>query len=81
VTSIKQVLEYYSVASAHTIDKFLYIPSTATSDYDVDDFITNNPNLIPALAWICASKIMQITGQMDAAKYAMEQVKLSYQNL
>lgn len=80
-TSIKQVIEYYSVDTAHTIEKLLYIPSTATTDYDMDDWITNNPNLIDSLAWMCAGKIMQITGQMDAFKYALEQVKLSFQNL
>lgn len=76
-----RVLEYYSINTSHDIESLLYIPSTATTDYTVDNWIDDNPNLIDSLAWMCAGKIMQITGQLEAAKYAMEQVKLSYQNL
>ena len=73
---MKRVLEYYSVETAHTIEKLLYIPETIA-----EDFIAVNPNLVDSLAWMTASKIMQITGQADAAKLAQERVSQSYNNL
>jgi len=81
VTTMTRVVEYYSVNTSHVIEKLFYIPSVATTDYEMDDFIINNPHLLDSLAWMCAGKIMQITGQMDASKLAMEQVKLSFLNL
>jgi len=69
----KRVLEYFSVLSSHTIDKFLYIPETVA-----EDFVVVNPNLLDSLAWQCAGKIMQITGMMDAAKLAQERVIQSF---
>lgn len=73
---MKRVLEYYSVDTAHTVEKLLYIPETTA-----EDFIAVNPNLLDALAWMTASKIMQITGMSDAAKLAQERVTQSYTNL
>ena len=81
VTTMSRIVEYYSVDTSHVIEKLYYIPSVSTADYTMDDFIVNNPHLIDSLAWMCAGKIMQITGQMDAFKLAMEQVKLSFLNL
>ena len=81
VTTMSRVVEYFSVADSHVIEKLFYIPSAATADYLVDDFVINNPNLLDSLAWMCAGKIMQITGQNEAFKFSMEQVKLSYTNL
>lgn len=78
---MKNVIEYYSINTSHDIDHVFYIPNTFTTDYTFENWFTDNPNLVDALAWTCAGKIMQITGQMDAFKYAMEQVKLSFQNL
>lgn len=72
----KKVLEYYSIDSTHTIDKLFIIQEQAA-----ETFIVNNPNLMDSLAWMCASKILQITGMGDLSKAAMEQVKLSYNNL
>lgn len=72
----KRILEYYSVETSHNIDKFMYIPEQLA-----EDFITANPNLLDALAWMCAAKILQIIGMGEPAKMAMEQVTLSYNNL
>lgn len=72
----KRILEYYSVSSNNTIDKLLYIP-----EMNAEYFISINPNLLDALAWQCASKVMQITGMTDAAKLAQERVSQAYNNL
>lgn len=72
----KRILEYYSVESSHTIEKLLYIP-----EQYAEDFLTVNPNLIDSLAWMCAGKIMQITGMVNEAKMAQERVSQSYLNL
>jgi hypothetical protein len=73
VTTMRRVLEYYSVDTSHTVEKLFYVAETIA-----EDFIAVNPDLLDALAWTCAGKIMQIIGQMDASKLAMERVKLSY---
>jgi hypothetical protein len=70
---MRRVLEYYSVDTSHTVEKLFYVAETVA-----EDFIAVNPDLLDALAWTCAGKIMQIIGQMDASKLAMERVKLSY---
>ena len=75
-TAMSRVLEYYSVDTLHTVEKLLYIPETLA-----EDFITQNPMLLDSLAWATAGKIMQITGMMDAAKFAQERVAQSYNNL
>ena len=75
-TVMKRVLEYYSVDAAHTVEKLLYIPETTA-----EDFIAVNPNLMDSLAWMIASKVLQITGMTDAAKLAQERVTQSYNNL
>ena len=72
----KRVLEYYSIIDNHNIDKFYYL-----HDMVAEDFITANRKLLPSLAWMCAGIIMEILGQMDNFKMAMDQVKLSYANL
>ena len=69
----KRILEYYSVLTLHTIEKFLYIPEQAAQD-----FVVVNPNLLDSLAWQCAGKIMQITGMLDAAKLAQDRVVQSF---
>lgn len=76
---MKRTAEYYSVkdGEAHTIDKFLYIGLTGA------EFIQED--LREALTWLCASKVLQIMGnltsQNGSAEKAMAQVELSYQNL
>lgn len=74
----KRTLEYYSVPTgAHTITKFLYI-GIVGAEYIQDD-------LTDALTWLCASKVLQIMGditnQGGYAEKAIEQVKLSFENL
>ena len=74
----KRTLEYYSVPTgAHTVTKFLYI-ALVGAEYIQSD-------LTDALTWLCASKVLQIMGditnQGGYAEKALEQVKLSYENL
>lgn len=58
-----RVLEYYSVVSDHTIERFLYIKS---------DVAENIPETLQdALCWVCASKVLSIFGN-QAAKTAIE---------
>lgn len=71
--AVYKVLEYYSVASAHTVDYFLYIAETAAENLD--------DSLYPALTWICAAKILQNIKQPELSNKAWEQAKLCYTNL
>ena len=60
---VNRVLEYYSVVSDHTIERFLYIKS---------DVAENVPETLQdALCWVCASKVLSIFGN-QAAKTAIE---------
>lgn len=72
----RRILEYYSIKTSHSVEILHYIPELSP-----EDFVLVNPMLLDALAWTCASKIMQILGQTDAFKMAVEQVKLSYAGL
>lgn len=74
--SIQRILEYYSVDTSHVIDKLFYIP-----EQYAEDFLTVNPNLLDSLAWMCAGKIMQITGMVKEAEMAQQRVSQSYLNL
>lgn len=74
----KRTIEYYSVPTGtHTLSKFLYIAQVG-AEYVQD-------NLTDALTWLCASKVLQIMGditnQGGYAEKALEQVELSYKNL
>jgi hypothetical protein len=71
--AIYRIFEYYSVNSAHTIERFLYIPETAAEDLD--------DKLYPALTWICAGKILQNIKEIELSTKAFEQAKLCYINL
>lgn len=58
------VAEYYTVLSAHTIERFLYIKR---------DVAENIPVVLQdALCWICASKVLSIFGKADESKSAIE---------
>ncbi len=75
---MKRILEYYSDPSgAHVLEKFNYIALTGAEGIQ--------SNLYDALTWLCASKILQIWGQVAGtsayADRAMAQVELSYKNL
>lgn len=74
--TMTRILEYYSVNTSHVVEKLLYIP-----EQYAEDFIAVNMNLMDSLAWMTASKILQITLQFDAAKIAQERVIQSYTNL
>lgn len=74
--TLKRILEYYSVNGSHAVEKLLYIPETLA-----EDFVAVNPNLLDSLAWMCAGKIMQITGMLKEFELAMAQVKQSYEGL
>lgn len=75
----KRVAEYYSIGDGgtHTLEKLLYVGSVGAG------FIQEN--LVVPLTWLCASKVLQIMGnvtnQGGGAEKALEQVKLSYENL
>ncbi|WP_163321678.1 hypothetical protein [Draconibacterium mangrovi] len=68
-----KVLEYYSVKSAHTINRFLYIPIMAAED--------TPGNLWDSISWICAGKILQNINLAELSKLAFEQANLCYTNL
>jgi len=74
-----RTLEYYSIDKdvAHAIDKFLYIENVG-AEYIQDD-------LVDALTWLCAAKVLQIWGQFSGntsyAEKAMAQIDLCYKNL
>lgn len=70
--TVKKVFEYYSVNTAHTVEKFLYIGETAAENLDDD--------LYPELTWMCASMILQNINETNLAQKAMERVQLCYQN-
>jgi len=75
----KRTLEYYSLPTAtHVIEKFLYVANVPA------EFVQED--LYDALTWLCASKLLQIWGQVSdqgaaMANVAQKQVELSYQNL
>lgn len=73
---MKRVIKYYSVDDSHAIDKLFYIP-----EQTAEAFLIVNPNLMDALAWMVAGKIMQITGMKEEAKMAQERVAQAYLNL
>lgn len=72
----KRIIEYYSVNTSHVIEKLLYIPERTA-----ESFLTVNPNLLDALAWQCASKVLQIFEKDGLAKLAQERVTQSYNNI
>jgi hypothetical protein len=74
--ALTRVIEYYSTKGSNTIAKLLYIP-----EQTAEVFLGANPNLMDALAWTVAGKIMQITGMVNEAKMAQERVNQSYLNL
>lgn len=58
----KLVIEYFSVESAHTIDRFLYIKK---------DVAENIPEILQdALCWICASRVLSIFGKVAESQKA-----------
>jgi hypothetical protein len=68
-----RTIEYYSITSDHTVEKFLYVPETVAEEVQ--------SNLTDALTWFCAAMILQITEMYDASKIAEEQGFLTYRNM
>lgn len=63
-TDTGNVIEYYSVKSLHTIDKYYYIKK---------DVAENVPVVLQdALCWLCASKALAIFKSAEGSKTALE---------
>lgn len=71
-----RVVEYFSVKASHEVDYLYFLHAMMA-----EDFVTRNPSLFEAVAWMCAGKVMQITGQQQAFEMAMQQLQLSYNKL
>lgn len=74
----KRILEYYSDPTKnHTLEKFTYIPIIGAEHIQA--------NLHDAVAWLCASKVLQIWGESGAggsySEKALQQVELCFKNL
>lgn len=63
----KPVLEYYTVRGDHTVERFSYVRDVPAEDIPVE--------LQDALAWWCASRLLEITGRAAAAQTAYERGK------
>lgn len=60
------VIEYYSTFSeTHSLSEFLYIQKTSAEN------ITDN-QMIEAMTWVCAGKVLSIIGNADDAKNAYD---------
>jgi hypothetical protein len=68
-----RVLEYYSIDTNHTIEKFLYVPETVAEEVQ--------SSLQDALTWFCASDILQIIEMYDASQRAEAKALATYNNL
>jgi hypothetical protein len=69
---VTKVLEYYSVVTAHTLGHFRYVPETLPEDLQ--------DNMVDALTWLIAEKVLQITSQLDLAKLAYEKCIKCFEN-
>lgn len=58
-------LDYYSVKESHDIKEFLYIKRDSAED-------VANTELLDALCWICAGKVLGVIGQANLAKMCYE---------
>ena len=72
-STVSKILEYFSVLSAHTIDRFLYIAETAAEDL--------NNDLLEALTWQCAGKILQNIKEFEQSREAYSRAVDSFTNL
>jgi hypothetical protein len=60
--SDKMVIEYFTIDTKHTVERFLYIKK---------DVAENVPEILQdALCWICASRVLTIFGKVEGAKKA-----------
>jgi hypothetical protein len=73
-SAVKKILEYYSVeAGDHALDQFIYIPEVAAENVQDD--------LVDALTWVTAAKVLEVTGNTEASKRAFEMFDISLKNL
>lgn len=61
------VLEYYTVKKSHVIDRFVYVKECAAENVPVE--------LQDVLTWWCASRVLQIFGNVNGAQLAYERGK------
>lgn len=61
------ILDYYSIDKSHEVEEFSYIKRERAEDIDIE--------LIDALCWICASKVLGVLEQFDSAKLCYENAK------
>lgn len=60
----KLVIEYFSVETVHTVERFLYIKK---------DVAENIPEILQdALCWICASRVLSVFGKTEDSKRAID---------
>lgn len=70
-----KVIEYYSVSpdDTHTLEKFIYVASVSAEDIQA--------NLVETMLWICAKKVLQVSGRIAESEKAWEEVKINLENL
>lgn len=61
------VLEYYSVKKRHEVDRFVYVKEAFAEDIPVE--------LQDVLTWWCASRVLQVFGNVNGAQLAYERGK------
>lgn len=60
----KRVVEYFSVVSEHTVEWFVYVPVCPAEDLP--------GSLQDVLVWLCASRVLLVTGRAAEATAAYE---------
>ena len=61
------VLEYYTVKKRHEVDRFVYVKESLAENVPVE--------LQDVLTWWCASRVLQIFGNVNGAQLAYERGK------
>lgn len=60
----RRVIEYFSVASKHTVERFIYVPLCPAEELPA--------SLQDVLVWFCASRVLLVTGRAAEATAAYE---------
>lgn len=63
----RDILEYYSVRKRHDVDRFVYVKECLAENVPVE--------LQDVLTWWCASRVLQIFGNVNGAQLAYERGK------